>query len=236
MIVALFLAAALATGADPTPSPAPDTTFPEIGRVRSLAPPCAVMRDVVIPSYQAAQKANQKFSEAAKRLPNYAEVADDPFNRWGVEREMLLTRVDSALTSMMEQTEQMSKYLGDPRISPRAADPQVQNERTALQQLYQSQMARVSILHEFVERERLAVMKHGLDDTSMFSSPTQSMGPTPTPQPGQTRTPFGQPSLNGIAFNDAQQMRDWTGQMAAEIHISEERSAKILYPIATGCR
>jgi len=235
MIVALFLAAALAAGADPTPTPAPDTAFPEIGRVRSLAPPCAVMRDVVIPSYQAAQKADKKFGDAQTKLPNYAQVADDPFNRWGVEREMLLSRVDSALTSMMEQTAEMSRLLGDPRISKLAADPQVQNERTALQQMYQAQMARVSILHEFVERERVAVMSHGLDDLSMFSSPQVSMASTPTPQPGQTKTPWGQPSLNGIAFNDAQQMRDWTGQMASEIRISEERAAKTLYPIATGC-
>lgn len=233
MIVALFLAAAFA-GLDPTPTPAQEQTFPEIGRVRSVAPPCAVMRDIVIPSWVAAKDADKRFGDIQTGLPKYAETADDEFNRWSVIREMQLSRVDQALSNMMDRSNAISKLLGDSRISKSSPDPQVQTERAALIDLYETQQARISILSEFVQRERKTVMLHGLDDNSAF---TGKLGaPTPTPMPGQTRTPWGQPSLNGIGFNDAREMRDWTGQMYAEVRTAEERVAKTFYPIALNCR
>jgi hypothetical protein len=237
MIVALFLAAAFA-GADPTPPPAPETTFPEIGRVRSLAPPCTVMKDIVIPSWEAAKSADRRFEIAQTTLPRYAATMDDDFNRWGVQREMQLSKIDQAVSNMMDSTLTINKLLGDPRISARSPDPQVQAERAALIEMYQIQEARISILNEFVQREKKVVLTHDLGGAANSALGAKGSTPDPetTPQPGSTRTPWGQPSLYGVGMQDTNQMKAWTGQMAAEIKVSEERAAKSFYPIAVGCR
>src|SRR5471030_290970 len=172
MIVALFLAAAFA-GLDPTPSPQQEQTFPEIGRVRSVAPPCTVLRDIVIPSWEAAKDINKKFTDIQTGLPKYAATADDPFNRWGVQREMQLSRVDQALSNMMDRSLVINKLLGDPRISANSPDPQVQAERSALTQMYQTQQARISILNEFVQREKKQVLTRDLAENSALSGKGQ---------------------------------------------------------------
>jgi hypothetical protein len=237
MIVALFLAAAFA-GADPTPPPAPETTFPEIGRVRSLAPPCTAMKDIVIPSWEAAKSADKRFELAQSTLPKYAATIDDDFNRWGVQREMQLSKIDQTVSNMMANTLTINKLLGDPRISAKSPDPQVQAERAALIEMYQTQQARISILNEFISREKMVVMTHDLGGAANSALGAKGSTPDPeiTPQPGSTRSPWGQPSLNGVSMQDSQFMKDWTGQMVAEIKISEERAAKTFYPIAAGCR
>src|SRR5476649_1124224 len=116
MIVALFLAAALA-GTDPTPAPAPELGFPEIGRVRANTPPCTVMKDIVLPSWEAAKDADKKFLMAQSYLPKYAETLNDNFNRWGPQRDMQFTHIDQAVSNMMSSTLVINKLLGDPRIA-----------------------------------------------------------------------------------------------------------------------
>jgi len=234
MIVALFLAAALA-GTDPTPAPAPELGFPEIGRVRANTPPCTVMKDIVLPSWEAAKDADKKFLMAQSYLPKYAETLNDNFNRWGPQRDMQFTHIDQAVSNMMSSTLVINKLLGDPRIAADSPDPEVQAERAALIQLYETQQARISVMGEYVQRERLVVMSHGM--TVAAAAPRGSTPiPEVTPQAGMTRSPWGQPSLNGISIQDSQEMRNWTGQMAVEIKKSEERAAKSFYPIAVGCR
>ncbi|MFN2460014.1 MAG: hypothetical protein ABR591_04945 [Candidatus Velthaea sp.] len=239
MTAALLLVAALAAAvAEPTPAPTavPDLNLPEIGRVRSVTPPCAVMRDIVVPSWAAARKADERFAQASKKLPDYARTVDDNFTRWSVQREMQLSRLDTAVSQMMEDAMVINKALGDPRIAANVNDPQVRGQRDQLQQVYATQMARASVLNEFVQRERYAVMTHDLNVGSAFNGHGTSFTPTPTPQPGQTASPFGQPALNGIWLNDQESMRNWTTAIATAVRASENKAAQSFLEVARDCR
>ncbi|MBV9409392.1 MAG: hypothetical protein JO164_11260, partial [Candidatus Eremiobacteraeota bacterium] len=86
---AIALVVALAAAPVPTPFPlgtlvpfgSPNAStpapLPEIGRVRSTSPACTVMRDLIMPSVNAALRADARFAETRKRLPNYAVLIDD---------------------------------------------------------------------------------------------------------------------------------------------------------------
>src|SRR5471032_925955 len=147
MFAALTLAVLFAAAADPTPTPAP--VIPEIGRVRASAPACTALTGLVAPSFAAAQNADQRFSEAALNLPQYAHVINDPFARFGVQREAMLSRLDSALTSMQADARQINRALADPRLSKTSPDSDIQSERAQLEQVYAAQMARINVLAEF---------------------------------------------------------------------------------------
>jgi hypothetical protein len=135
-LVASFAAVtfAVAAAASPTASPFPLGTFdprpqtpapafPNIGRVRSLAPACASMRDLVIPSLAAAQRADARFVETRKRLPMYADVVDDPEHRTGVAREFALSKLDADATALLKEALVINRALGDPRLSKTSNDP-----------------------------------------------------------------------------------------------------------------
>jgi hypothetical protein len=118
--------------------------LPEIGRTRSVSPACVAMRDLVGPSWSAAQRADKRFVETRKRLPNYAEIVDDPEHRTDAFRQMLISKLDSDASNLLQEAQVLSKALGDPRISADNKDPQVVETRRALQQLYDAQMTRAT--------------------------------------------------------------------------------------------
>ena len=249
LISSLALVVALAATPAPNPftletpnpvvSPVP---LPAIGRVRSATPPCAAMRDLVIPSFAAALRTDKIFAEARSALPRYIDQVDNDVSQNPGFREMLLTRLDKQVTDMKQSLLVLNRALGDPRLSAKITDPQVQAERAQLQQLYDTQEARANTLSEFVIRQQVAIAKAGgIDDNSALSGKGKNgvgavdMRPTPTPLPGQTASP-NMPLLNGITMSDKNTINDWTRVMATDVKKSEEQAAKTFYPIAKGCR
>jgi hypothetical protein len=230
-VFAVALAILFAWAADPTPTPAP--VVPEIGRARASAPACSVLNELIAPSFTAVQNADQRFADASANLPDYARIIDDPFNRFGPQRESLLSKIDSALIAMQNNARAIYSALNDPRLSKTIPDADVQTERAQLEQVYATQMARIKVLNEFVLRQQVAIMRH---DTRVSSIDTSVA--TPSPQPGDDgRAPvFGQPHLQGIGLNDSQQMSDWTLGITVATRRSEAKAAQALGTIAGACR
>jgi hypothetical protein len=220
-----------------TAPPAP--TLPEIGRVRALRPACTAMRDLIIPSFAAARRADVRFAQTRVRLPQYVEFAADPEHRTDVFRESALSRLDADATAILQETLVLNRALGDPRFKDNT-DPQVDAERAQLQQLYNTQQARANQLQEFVMRERNAIAKNGMEDPGAFG---RQRGPTtlidaarvPAPMPALTAPP-GMPLLSGrIAMADKAAINDWSGSMAAAVRASENQAARAFLPIAHSC-
>ncbi len=243
---ALTVALAAATPApfplgtlQPFASPPPAVTLPTIGRTRSAAPACVAMRDLVIPAFAAARRADGRFVDTRKRLTNYAEVADDPEHRTDVFRESALARLDADATALLGEAETISRALGDPRLSASAKDPQVATERAELQRVYDAQRTRADLLEQFVTRQRVAIAKNGIDDNSAFSSRSQGnpakLDAPYAPDPTQT-VPPDMPALNGIGLSDKRVIDDWAGGIASGIRRSENQAAKAFLGIATRCR
>jgi hypothetical protein len=252
-LVASFAAVtvAVAAAASPTPSPFPIGTFdphpsqtaapefPNIGRVRTLTPACASMRDLVIPSFAAARRADARFVETRKRLPMYAELVDDPEHRTDVLRESALSRLDSDATALLKEALVINRALGDPRLSKTSNDPAVLAERAELERVYNAQSARANLLEEFVIRQRSAIAKNGLGDNSAFASRLShdnapSISAPEAPDPTHTAPP-NMPKLNGNSLSDKQNVDDWARDISSGIRESENRAAKTFLPIARGC-
>jgi hypothetical protein len=241
LLTAASVAVALALGVAPTPVPAPDaTTLPEIGRVRSTAPACAALRDLVIPSFSAAQRADTRFLQTRVRLPQYAELADDPVHKNDVFRDSALARLDADATAMQNEALWLDKALRDPRLKD-STDPQVVAERAGLQQLYDVQKARANQLQEFVMRERNATVRNGMEDSGAFGGkngalPVSAEPPPPMPPPPPLNVPRGMPLLTGKnALADKASLNEWSLNMAAAVRIGENQAAKAFLPIAKSC-
>jgi hypothetical protein len=239
LVTAALAAVAIATGAAPTPLPAPDaTSLPEIGRVRSTAPACAALRDLVIPSFSAAQRADTRFLQTRVRLPQYAEIAADPVHKSDVFRDSALAKLDADATAMQNEALWLDKALRDPRLKG-STDPQVVAERTGLQQLYDVQKARANQLQEFVMRERNATVRNGMEDSGAFGgkiAPLATNADAP-PAPGAVlNAPRGMPLLTGKnALADKASLNEWSLNMAAAVRIGENQAAKAFLPIAQSC-
>jgi hypothetical protein len=222
-----------------TETPAPPSNLPEIGRVRAATPVCAAMRDLIIPSFAAARRADARFSETRVRLPKYIEIADDPEHRTDVFRESALSKLDADATQILNETLVLNKALGDPRFKD-PTDPQVIAAKNQLQQLYATQQARANQLQEFVMRQRNEIAKNGIGDNSAFASrkqPYQTADNTPLKPPPSLNAPRGMPLINGkIAMADQQSLNEWSGQMAAAVRASENLAAQTFLPIAQSCR
>jgi hypothetical protein len=221
-----------------TPAPVPQPTLPEIGRVRAASPACAAMRDLVIPSFAAARRADARFTQTRARLPQYIDFADDPEHKTDVFRESALSRLSADATAILNETLAINKALGDPRFKD-PADPQVAAEKAQLQQLYNTQQARANQLQEFVTREQVAIAKNGINDNSAFAgrnTHVQDVSPPPAPIPNLTAPP-GMPVIGGrIPMADKAVINDWSGQIAAAVRASENMAAKTFLPIAHSCR
>jgi len=246
-VLRLFATIALASalGAAPKPVAAPPPTpeaspLPEIGRVRAATPACAAMRDLIIPSFAAAQRADARFAQTRVRLPQYVEFAADPIHQNDIFRTSLLSRLDADATALLNETLILNKALGDPRLKD-PKDPVIAAERAQLEQLYSVQQARANQLQQFVMRERNTVALHGMEDSGAFKGrhrapASRDVDPPPSPIPATTGPP-GMPVLNGrIPGADKAVINDWSAAMAAAVRASENQAAQAFYPIADACR
>ncbi len=231
---AVVLIAALGAEPAPTPSPAPGG-LPEIGRVRSATPACAVMRDLVIPSFAAARRGDARFAETRKRLPGFGELTadarpDDPM------RQSALAKLDADATTLLGEALVINRALGDPRLAADATDPVIREERRQLQQLYDTQKTRANILWEFVMRKNIAMSK------AQFAADTTIAGRTPALPQNADDAPNrdlvvlpGMPTESRIGFANRQRFDEWGAAIAAGIRISENAAAKAFIPIAQRC-
>lgn len=224
------------------PMAAPGAPFssplPNIGRTRALNRACAAMRDLIVPSFEAALRADKRFAETRKRLPNYADISNDPSHQDDGFRQMVLSKLDSDVTTLFQESLVLNKALGDPRLAASVDDPQVIAERRSLQLLYEAQQTRANLLNEFVIREHVATAKNGIDDSTAFAPRNSTRGmvsPPPIPVPMLTTHP-GMPlrSLNPMADRNA--LQDWGTSIATFVRVNENQAAKTFFTIAQGCR
>jgi hypothetical protein len=242
--LAIVLAAA-APPAAPAPTPFPIGTLqpfapgppapfasplPEIGRVRSTTPACAIVRDLIIPSIEAGRRADVRFAQTRTRLPQYVDIAEDPDHADDVYRRSALAKLDNDASALLEEALVLNRALGDPRLA-KPTDPQVIAERAALQQLYDAHKTRAFMLWEFVMRQRNATATSGIGP-----SPFEVQDSTPRPDPAMTAPP-GMPLLNGsMSLADKRAMNEWSSNISAYVHAGELASVKVLVPIAQSCR
>jgi hypothetical protein len=246
-----FASASVAAQPAPTPAPTPfaigtlqpfgteASPLPHIGGTRALRPACAAMRDLVIPSFAAARRADARFAESRKRLPQYIDIAEDPSHQDDGYGQMLLHRLDQDVSELFQQTLVLNKALGDPYFDQHKDDPQVVAEKRALEQLYEAQRSRANLLSDFVIRERAATAKQGIDDASPFAGRSNGSAtmitPRPLPQPMLTPAP-GMPLRSGIPLADKARMTDWGTSLTTYVQQTENRSARTFYTIANTCR
>jgi hypothetical protein len=216
-------------------TPAPLSTLPNIGRVRSAAPACTAMHDLIIPSFAAARIADARFAQTQVRLPQYADLVDDPLHRADIYRESALSRLDQDADALLNQALVLNRALGDPRLSPKSTDPDVIAERKALEELYDAEKTRANLLTEFVTRQRVAIAKAGIDtSTKDFSKPQAP--PTDQVQPIPILTaPPGMPLLVGMNMSDKKQITQWGADLTANVAYNENQAAKTFLPIARAC-
>ena len=253
LATALVLALAAVPAPKPTPTPfaigsfspsatpgPPDAPLPEIGRVRSTTPACAAMRDLVIPSFAAAQRADAKFAETRKRLPTYADLRDDPEHKDDVYRESALHKLSQDVAGLLQESIVINRALGDPRLSADATDPQVLAERAQLQQLYAMQQARANLLNQFVQREQVAMSRGQLKQSDAFGSRNANAQPAFTGFPEarlpDQKAPEGMPLFSGIPLADKRVATDWGTEIAVAIRASENAAAKTFLTITRTCR
>jgi hypothetical protein len=223
-------------GASGNPFAAP---LPEIGRTRSVSPACAAMRDLVIPSFAAAVRADKRFAETRKRLPNYAEISADPSHKDDAFRDSALHQLSRDASSLMEESLVLNRALGDPRIAADIKDPQVVAQRRELERLYEVQATRANLLNEFVMREQMGNARRGLEDNGAFRARNAQAPPNPNvpdnPLP-QLTAPPNMPLRSGNAMVDKNSLQDWGTSLAVYVRKTENEAAKTFYPIAQSCR
>jgi hypothetical protein len=235
LVGAVVLIAAL--GAEPlpspSPSPAPAAGLPEIGRVRSATPACAVLRDLVIPSFAAARRGDARFAETRKRLPEFGELNTDAAPD-DVFRQSALAKLDADATKLLEEALVINRALGDPRLAADSKDPAVLEERRQLQQLYDTQKTRANILWEYVMRKNIAMSK-----AQFAADPT--IGGRRVPQDADDKPNRdlvvlpGMPPESRIGLASRRRLEEWGAAIATGIRVSENAAAKAFIPIAQRC-
>ncbi len=229
-------------------TPAPDATpadLPEIGRTKATTPACAAMRDLVIPSFEAARRADARFVDAQKRLLRYAEARADvknDRNQTGtdnqiqeVSQEARLSQLDQDAANLLAHAAVINKALGDPRLPADSKDPDVREERAQLQALYAAQQARASMLAELGSRDRVTLTQRQMAELDMTGKNAKAaVHEGPPPQPFRTPPP-GMPLLSRNGFADKQSLGVWTGTMVKTVTDAENRAAKSFLPIAQRC-
>ncbi|HEX3466610.1 MAG TPA: hypothetical protein VHT05_00760 [Candidatus Elarobacter sp.] len=217
-------------------TPAPLSSLPNIGRVRANSPACAAMRDLIIPSFVAARQADARFAQTQVRLPQYADLIDDPLHRADVYRESALAKLDQDAGELLRDALIVNKALGDPRLSAEQTDPDVVAERKALEQLYDAEKTRANLLNEFVMRQRNAIATAGIDTSANDYAAPNGQAPTEQPHPSPVLTaPPGMPVLIGNNLSDRSQARQWGADLTANVAYNEDQAAKTFLPIARGC-
>ena len=246
--LALALAIAGTTAQVPAPTEVPaaaPSDLPEIGRTKATTPACAAMRDLVIPSFAAAKKADARFVETQTRLPKYAEIrADAKSDRNKTHddsfQESMLSRLEQDAANLLGYAAFIAKALGDPRLAADSKDPDVQDERAQLQAVYAVQQARAKMIAEFVARERMTLSTGQLAPDGTFYGKLTPIprAPEPTPQAvaADTTAAPGMPLFSGIAFADKDRANAWGRDMTKAVTDAENRAAKSFLPLAERCR
>jgi hypothetical protein len=219
----------------PTQAPALASPLPEIGRVRSATPACAVIRDLVAPAYAAALRADGRFAALRKTLPKYVDAIDDAqAARYGSAQTMMLAKLDREADALREEAMVVNRALSDPRLA-KPTDPQVILEKRELEQLYARQSGRANVAWEFVMRQRVAIARSG---AGMGESPGfATMPPVSDPNAMPAPAPLGQPPpLHGNDLADKNALEDWAKDITVQVRTSMHQMAQNLLPIANSCR
>ncbi|MBV9438966.1 MAG: hypothetical protein JOZ24_03125 [Candidatus Eremiobacteraeota bacterium] len=224
--------------APPSPSAAGQPTLPEIGRVRSTRPGCIAIRDLVVPSFSSALKADELYATTVvPRLDKYAEINADP--NAGVSRTAALHNLDRNVSTMLERAREIGRALGDPRVAASVGDPEVLQVRSALQTLFAAQIARAGALSQFVQRETQKDSLAGIGSTNAFNGSPDTGGAPAIPDVASTPLP-GMPILHGAAgglpLADRNNMNDWATAVRVQTRARENQAAKTFYTIAQSCR
>lgn len=203
------------------------------------------MRDLVIPSFAAAQRADRRFAETQKRFPKYAQTVADDIDKNSVVRESQLSGLGLDASSLLQETAVIKKLLDDPRLAPSTKDAQLQAERAALEELYAAQKTRANMLGEFVQREQttLSTRRVGMEDDGglvgrIRPAASGALDKIPdNPKMPPATTPPGMPSLTGlIPIADRASLNDWGASAARAVRAGENDAAKAFLPIAQSCR
>jgi hypothetical protein len=232
-IIMLVIAQAAVT--TPAPSAAPSSE-PEIGRVRTVAPSCVAMHDLVVPTFAQALKADASFAQATPWLAGYAEnIAKDGDPHLA---QMYLSRMGQTIATMLQAMQPVAKALGDPKLKGEPGGA-VDDEHKALEQLFETEMGRLTTLNEFYLRQTTNAARAELqaDDGAFARSVRHGSAPEATPTPFTSdRTMFGQPNLDpNVPFVARNEMNAWSAGMSAQVRESEAQAARIFYPLAKSC-
>jgi hypothetical protein len=222
----------------------PVPALPEIGRVRAISPACAIMHDLIIPAFTAARRADDRFAAASKGVPAYAytltdhDIGEDDRTvdkRYGSDVDRQLSNISQTVTSILRETQAVSRALGDPRFASGENDPKVVAEREQLQSVYDAQMARASILSEFVTREGTTNMGSLPGSTGLNAGGRRGTARS-APDPARPPIPVnGQPDLNGLGLNDASASQNWMTSLDQVIHVREFNAANTFIDVAKDC-
>ena len=248
LAAALFAAGTPAVRAQSGPAPAASASaspdLPEIGRTRATTTACAFMRDVVVPAFAAAQRANAKFGAARTALPIYIQLKADyrsqrvPIKSDGNMLEAQYNRLSVETASVLRETDTIRKLLDDSRMTASSSDPTVRAEREQLERVYAAQQARAAALSELMLRESTWLSLHmvGWEDPLAIAVMTlpRNLDAPPRPAPKFTAPP-GMPLLNGFDTADRARVNEWTAAMTSIVHSTEEQAAKTFLPLAQGC-
>jgi hypothetical protein len=231
VIVATALAAEPVASSSPPPS-----GLPEIGRVRSTTPACTVMRDLVIPSFAAARRADLRFTETRKRLPDFGELLVDA-SPHDPMRQTALAKLDADATKLLAEALVINRALGDPRLAADSTDPVVLQERRALQQLYDAQKTRANILWEYVMRKNIALSKAQFAEDPTIGGRRQDLSQDDADKPNRELVvlPGMPPESRTIGFANKQRLAEWGDAIATAIRVNENAAAQTFMPIAQRC-
>jgi hypothetical protein len=226
------------------PNAVPEAPFasplPNIGRTRGVNRACAAMRDLIVPSFAAAVRADKRFAETRKRLPSYSDIANDPIHKDDGFQQMLLSKLDADASTLLQEALILNKALGDPRLAADVGDPQIMAERRSLQQLYDAQKTRANLLNEFVMREHVATAKHGIDDDSAFRARNTTnftgMASAPPIPAVELKPRPGMPLRSAIPLADKNLLQDWGTSIATYVRTNENQAARTFFTIAQTCK
>jgi hypothetical protein len=244
LVAAILIAGATrALSAQPAPEPSA-STLPEIGRTRATPAACAVMRDVVLPSFAASRGADAKFGELQTGLPVFLQLKSDYFGQRtevktdGVFLEAQFSHLDVGLTGLLQQLEKMRKLLDDPRIAG-STDPAVIAQRERLERLYAAQSARAALTYAFLQRQSAFLNKHlvGFEDPVAIWNINQPKRPEDgwVNAAPKVKAPPGMPVMTGFAAEDKVRIHEWTAALANVVTLNEDAAARAAAPLAQSC-
>jgi len=264
-MLAISVFAALLMGASgqqgtaaPSATASPMADIPEIGRTRAVTSPCVLLQELVAPSFAAAMHGDKQFAEASATFADYAVARVDATtlptkvikadgkqmatrlstpDQETAKPESLLARLDIEFAGMQKDAARISAALADPRLSPDITDAAVQSERQGLEKVYEIDLARLSAMNMFLQKENLRLSKQRLaEDDCHAAGGDCDVNAPPIAAPSATAPRYDQPMLTFNAANDKRSMTGWTSAMASEVRNVENDAARAFLAVAENCR